>query len=152
MKTRFVPDPTFERRLRACEGSLSQAGKVLRDASDSIRDTARELARADAQEALGRKEALKGLLRGGERDQADAYKHARAEEWALRKYSELLNAYMRGGRGTEVVGTVIADYAASPAVEFGGADEGVTVNWRQPPYLEHTAHHTLRRALQRGGG
>lgn len=151
MKTKFVPDRGFEGKLRACQGSLAPAGKALRDAADAIRDTARDLARQDATEALAHKEALKGAIKGGNREMTDAYRHARAEEWALRKYAEMLNAYMRGGGGTEVVGTVIADYAASPAVEFGGTDEGVTLNWKEPPHLEHTAHHTLRRALQRGG-
>lgn len=148
-KVRFVQDPTAEQKIRSATGSMANVGLAIRNAADAVRDEARALAQGDAAEAASRRDALKSQK--FDPSTREAYLKAKAEAYALGKHAQMINAFETGGKGAEVVGHVVGDYAASAAIEFGGTDPKVKLGFgddAQP--LEHRAHGHLRRAL-RGG-
>lgn len=149
-KVRFVVDPGAEQKIRSATGSMAGVGLAIRKTADAVRDRARALAEADAQEATARRDVLKEQR--FDRDTREAYLKAKAEAYALGKHAQMINAFETGGKGAEVVGNVVGDYAASAAIEFGGTDAKVLLGFgddAQP--LEHHAHGHLRRALRSGG-
>lgn len=146
-KVRFVRDPSAEQKIRSATGSMANVGLAIRNAADAVRDEARALAKADAAEATSRRDTLKEHK--FDPSTRENYLKAKAAAYALSRHSQMINAFETGGKGAEVVGHVVADYAASAAIEFGGTDRKVLLGFgddAQP--LEHHAHGHLRRAMR----
>lgn len=149
-KSSFRLAKSFDRHLNHPRKgtSLHPLGDALRQVSDGVAETARDLISGE----LARKTALVLAIRNGFDANGPREGHgltrALAEQFALKSALDTTVPYMTGN-GTSMIGRVIINRTGSSSLEYGGEDSGVVLGRGSNERPNHPAYAFLRRALDR---